>query len=70
MPGRDPGIHGVEAPPGSAGFDRALSGARARDRGPRDAGVPTDPIRVGPRGAAPSEAAPAESRCVEIAVGG
>ena len=46
-------VLGFAAPPGSVGFNRALSDARARNvaDGLRAAGVPADRIRVEPRGA-------------------
>lgn len=65
-------VLGFAGAPGSAGFNRALSDARARNvaDGLRDAGVPAERIRVEPRGAVPFEAIPTESRRVEIVVGG
>ena len=65
-------VLGFAAPPGSAGFNRALSDARARNvaDGLRAKGVRAERIRVEPRGAVAFEAIPTESRRVEIVVGG
>lgn len=64
-------VLGFAGAPGSAGFNRALSDARARNvaDGLRAAGVSADRIRVEPRGAVSFEAIPTESRRVEIVVG-
>ena len=65
-------VLGFATPPGSAGFNQALSDARARNVADslRAAGLPAAQIRVEPRGATPYEAMPTESRRVEIIVGG
>ena len=65
-------VLGFAAPPGSAGFNQALSDARARNvaDGLRAKGVRAERIRVEPRGAVAFEAVPTESRRVEIVVGG
>ena len=65
-------VLGFAAPPGSAGFNQALSDARARNvaDGLRAKGVRAERIRVEPRGAVDFEAIPTESRRVEIVVGG
>jgi outer membrane protein OmpA-like peptidoglycan-associated protein len=61
-------VLGFAAPPGSAGFNRALSDARARNvaDGLRAQGVPAERIRVEPHGEVPFAAVPTESRRVEI----
>lgn len=65
-------VLGFTAPPGSAGFNRALSEARARNVADAlvAAGVPAGRISVRPRGPVPFEMMPTESRRVEIRVGG
>lgn len=65
-------VLGFAGAPGSAGFNRALSDARARNvaDGLRAAGVAADRIRVEPRGHVPFELMPTESRRVEIVIGG
>ena len=65
-------VLGFAAPPGSVGFNRALSDARARNVADslRARGVQAERIRVEPRGAVAFEAMPTESRRVEIVVDG
>ena len=65
-------VLGFATPQGSAGFNRALSDARARNvaDGLLAAGVPAERIRVEPRGESSFQAVPIESRRVEIVVGG
>jgi hypothetical protein len=62
---------GFGGPPGSVGFNRALSDARARNvaDGLRTRGVPAERIMVEPREEVPFEAVPTESRRMEINLG-
>jgi len=64
-------VLGFAAPPGSVGFNQALSDARAWNVADdlKAAGVAADRIRVEARGAVPFAAIPTESRRVEIIVG-
>jgi outer membrane protein OmpA-like peptidoglycan-associated protein len=61
-------VLGFATPPGSPGFNRALSDARARNvaDGLRAQGVAAERIRVEPHGEVPFAAVPTESRRVEI----
>lgn len=65
-------IRGFTAPEGSAGFNRSLAEARARNVADVlvAAGIDRSRIRVEPRGPVAFEMIPTESRRVEILLGG
>jgi outer membrane protein OmpA-like peptidoglycan-associated protein len=65
-------VLGFAGPAGSAGFNQALSDARARNVADRlvEYGVPRSRIAIRPRGPVPFEMMPTESRRVEILIGG
>jgi outer membrane protein OmpA-like peptidoglycan-associated protein len=64
-------VRGFAAPEGSAGFNRALSEARARNVADVlvAAGIDRSRIRIEPRGPVAYEMIPTESRRVEILLG-
>ncbi|MBL6077337.1 OmpA family protein [Belnapia sp. T18] len=71
-PGAPIRVRGFTAPDGSAGFNRALAEARARNVADVlvAAGIERSRIRIEPRGPVSYEMIPTESRRVEILLGG
>ena len=65
-------VLGFAAPAGSAGFNQAISDARARNVADAliEQGVAASRISIRPRGPVPFELIPTEARRVEIHIGG